>query len=131
MRRRRNPSGADVQTLIVVGGVAAAAYLIYQLLNKAPKLVKDATAPAANAIASLWNKLTLGPPMSGVLGDVILPDGGDVGPLAGMQIKTDPAGNVYVNLGGDVYQLGQSDTNGNWPAQLVLDPNFGITGAGW
>lgn len=129
-RRRHNPD-FSIRDFVVIGGVAAGAYLIYQLINKAPQKLKDATAPVAKAIANIWTSLTLGPPMKGVLGDVVLPDGTDIGPLAGLQIKNDADGNVYVMSGGVVYQLGQSDVNGDWPAQLVLTSDFGVTGSGW
>jgi hypothetical protein len=130
MRRRRNPSVSGINTLVIIGGVAAAAYLIYRFINQAPKLLKDATAPIANTIADFWGRLTLGPSLQ-VSGNVVLPDGGVGIPLSSIQIRTDAAGNVYTLLDGDLYQLGQSDANGNWPASLVLDTNFGVTGAGW
>lgn len=120
-RRRQNPD-FGTKDLLVVGGVAAAAYFIYQMLQKVPKVATAATAPVANAIAGgimLWNRLVTSPPMGGVLGDVVLADGTDVGPLAGMNIRTDSQGNVYVMMGQTVYQLGQSDANGNWPATPV------------
>lgn len=128
--RRRNPD-FGTKDLLVVGGVAAAAYFLYQALNKVPKITKTLTAPVANAIATIWNKLTMSPPMSGVLGDVVLPDGTDIGPLANFEIRTDTQSNVYIQTGGAIYQLGQSDAQGNWPAQLVLDPNLGVTGTTW
>jgi hypothetical protein len=129
-RRRRNPDMRATDWL-VIGGVAAGAYFLYKLINKAPDIAKKATAPVAQAIANAWTALTLGPPMQGVLGNVVLPDGTNIGPLARLQVKNDADGNVYVMSGGTLYQLGQSDINGDWPAQLVLDTNFGTTGAGW
>lgn len=131
MRRRRNPVDVSPSDILIVGGVAAAVYIIYQIVNKAPQALKTVTAPVSTVIASLWSKLTLAPAQVGVLGDVVLADGSDIGPLANFQIRTDAQGNVYVNSGGAVYQLGQSDSNGNWPASLMLDPDFGVTGTGW
>lgn len=131
MRRRRNPVDVSPSDILIVGGVAAAVYIIYQIVNKAPQALKTVTAPVSTVIASLWSKLTLAPAQAGVLGDVVLADGSDIGPLTNFQIRTDAQGNVYVNSGGAVYQLGQSDSNGNWPASLMLDPDFGVTGTGW
>lgn len=127
-RRRRNPDFRPTDLLVIGGG----AYLIYQLINKAPAAVKTVTAPVAQKLADAWASLTLAPPMTGVLGDVILPDGTDQGPIAGLQLRMDDAGNVYLtDKGGALYQLGKSDANGNWPVQLVLDANFGTSGPGW
>lgn len=122
---------SDTKDLLVIGGIAAGAYLLYQLLNKAPQAIKNTTAPVANVIANAWASLAVGSPMKGALGDVVLPDGTDIGPISGMQNRIDSQGNVYVQSGGVIYQLSQSDANGNWPAQLVLDTNFGVTGPGW
>lgn len=122
---------ASTQDAIVVVGIGVGAYLLYQLINKTPKIVKTATAPIAQGIADVinfWNRLFVSPPMGGVKGDVVLPDGTDVGPLATLTIKTDSDGNVYTLLfGSDLYMIGKSDSNGNWPVQLVTAPDFGLT----
>jgi len=146
-RRRRNPeiAGIDLNTILIAGAVGAGVYLIYKLVSGlssaggalaagAKAIYKGAqavTAPVSTGIANLWNTLTASPAMSGVPGDVILPDGTDAGPLANMQVKSDANGNVYVQVGGVIYQLGQSDANGDWPAQIILDSDFGVTGTGW
>lgn len=112
-----------------IGAGVAAAYLLYQLVSKTPAALKTATAPVAGAIASAWSALTLSPVLT-VEGNILFPDGTST-PLAGQTVKTDSDGNVYVLNQGGLYQLGQSDANGNWPASLVLDPNFGVTGTTW
>jgi hypothetical protein len=118
------------EDLLKLAGIGIAAYLVWQLIGQGKKALTTATAPLASSIANLWTSLTVGPPQGGVLGDVILPNGQDIGPLSSMQVRTDTAGNVYVNIGGDVYQLGQSDINGNWPAQLVVPTDFGLANSG-
>lgn len=122
-----------VKLAIVVGG----GYLIYQLLSKATsgvaKVASTVTAPVSNAIASVITTLTQSPPMN-VLGNVIFPDGTNGGPLSAMKVFTDSSGNVYVkSTTGDLYQVGQSDSNGNWPVTMVIPDNFGTTNptAGW
>lgn len=138
-----NSIGAkDILTIAAVAAGAYALYTLFQGLGKlgsgvasaagaAYKGAQAATAPVSNSIASFWTALTLPPSMSGVPGNVVLADGTSLGPLSSMTVKTDTQGNVYVNLGGAVYQLGQSDANGNWPASLMLEPDFGATGGGW
>ena len=97
--------------LVLFGG---AAYLLYGLFTKQlPKL----TAPIAGGIADLWVSLTSAPAMS-VQGNVVLPSGQQI-PLSSLAVKTDTAGNVYVNINGAVYQLSPSDSEGNWPATFV------------
>lgn len=78
----------------------------------------------AQGIANIWLSLPFVglPPAMQVLGNVALPDGTLV-PLNSLksgQIRTDnTTGNVYANVGGNIYQLSPSDTQGNYPATLV------------
>jgi hypothetical protein len=134
MRRHRNPD-FETKDLIVIGGVVAGVYVLYKILSKVPQAATNAlqtiTAPISNSIAQAWTAMTLAPPMQGVPGNVLLPDGTNMGPLASMTIKSDSAGNVYIMAGDTMYQLGQSDANGNWPVQLVIAPDFGVTGTSW
>jgi hypothetical protein len=125
-RRRSNPDLLSTNNLVVIGGVAAAIYIVYQIVSKLPSAAKSATAPLANAIGSGIAKIVVGAPMAGVLGDVVLPDGTDIGPLASFGVGRDSDGNVYIQSGGATYSIGQSDANGNWPATLVLESDFNL-----
>lgn len=110
------------ETLIQLGLVGGVAYLIYKLVGvagMAGKAVGSLTLPASNAIANLWVSLTASPPMGGVPGNILFPDGTGA-PLSTYSIKTDAAGNVYVLNNGAVYQLSPSDADGDWPATLVV-----------
>lgn len=116
------------EDLLKLAGLGIAAYLLWQLLNKGRQAVSTAAAPLASGAASLWSAFHPGQP--GVLGNVILPDGTDAGPLARMRVRQDSTGNVQVLINGVIYQLGQSDINGNWPAQSLLPEDFGLANPG-
>lgn len=120
-------SDDNTKMLVTIGLVGAAAYALYMLLQQVGKIgsgvagtVGQATNAATSAIANAWVSMT-STSMGGVPGNVLFPDGNVVA-LAMTPVKTDAAGNVYVMEGGAMYQLGPSDTNGNWPATLMLNP---------
>ena len=128
--------GIDTRTLITIGLIGAGAYALYLVLQQVGKIgsgvatvVGQATNAATTSIANTWVSLTTSN-MGGVPGNILFPDG-NVVPLASTTVKTDANGNVYVMEGGALYQLGQSDANGNWPATLALDPSLGLTGTTW
>jgi hypothetical protein len=116
----------DTQMWITIALVGAAAYALYLMLQQVGKIgsgVASAVGAATNAttssIANAWVSMTT-TNMGGVLGNILFPDGNVIA-LAATPIKT-LNGGVYVMEGGALYQLGQSDANGNWPASLVLTP---------
>jgi hypothetical protein len=115
-------SDVVMYTAYGVGG-----YLLYKFLTQLKKQTQNLLEPLSTAIASFWNVLTISPPLK-VLGNVVLPDGTNIGPLSSFTVGMDGQNNVYIQALGSVYQVGQSDANGNWPVQLVLAPNFGVTG---
>lgn len=117
-----------------LGLAVAGAYAVYLVLQQITKIgsgvtgaVGAATNAATSSIANAWVSLTSSN-MGSVPGNILFPDGNVVA-LATTPIKTDANGNVFVLEGGAMYQLGQSDSNGNWPASLVLSPGSGVTGA--
>lgn len=121
----------NTSDLIKIGAVGLGVYFLYTFLSKKiPDAAKKATAPLSQAIANFWVSLTASPPMP-VLGDVILPDGTDIGPLSQFSVGKDSSGNVYIQSGADVYQVQPSNAQGNWPATLVTAPDFGVTGTTW
>ena len=115
-------SDVVMYTAYGVGG-----YLLYKFLTQLKKQTQNLLEPLSTAIASFWNVLTISPPLK-VLGNVVLPDGTNIGPLSSFTVGMDGQNNVYIQALGSVYHVGQSDANGNWPVQLVLAPNFGVTG---
>lgn len=120
-------SDDSTKSLLMVAAVGAGLYALYMVLSQVGKIgsgvtgaIGAATNAATSSIANAWVALT-STSMGGVTGNVLFPDGNVVA-LAMTPVKTDAAGNVYVMEGGALYQLGQSDGNGNWPASLVLNP---------
>lgn len=134
-RRYRNPLtrfGTDTELVLVLAVLGVGGYLIYQLW-KGAKAVGTAvgqageaiyhgaqviTTPISAPIAAAILKLTEQPAMGGVLGNVLFPDG-TAAPLSLYKLYTDQAGGVYVKDRGSTWRLGQSDSDGDWPATYV------------
>jgi hypothetical protein len=112
---------------VMIAAYGIGGYFLYQFLTQVKKQTQNLLNPVSTAIANFWSALTLSPPLK-VLGNVVLPDGTNIGPLSSFTVGMDAQSNVYIQALGSVYQVGQSDSNGNWPVQLVLAPNFGVTG---
>lgn len=99
----------DIKTsdLLLWGGVAIAAYLIWQAVSGAGSAVASAVSSgvntAAGGIANLWVSLTAAPSMN-VLGNSQLPNGALV-PTSSLTLRTDASGNVYTNIAGVTYQM--------------------------
>lgn len=104
---------------LVLGGVAVAAYFLYQMVGAVKTGATSLLNPVSAGFANLWVTLTQQPAMM-VLGSVAFPDGNTVA-ISSLPIRTDDAsGNVYTQYAGHTYSLGQSDLlTGNWPATLV------------
>lgn len=127
---------AKAESLLIFGALAGGLYIAYQLVQglkdagaKVVDKVEDVgkaiyhgaqvvTAPVADVL-SWWWMLDDPPGVSGILGNVVFPNG-QQSPLSSYKIKTDQSGTVYINAGSSVYQLQPSDSNGNWPAVLVV-----------
>jgi hypothetical protein len=130
-RRRRNPDMGSKDWL-VLAGIGLGGYLLYRFFGKAKTLATQATAPIAAGIANAIVSLTAQPQMD-VLGNIILPDGSDGGPLSATTVYSDNSGGVFVKTtNGDVYRVGKSDANGNWPVTFVqsnyqLPVDFGLS----
>ena len=120
----RDSSDLNFNTLMWVGIAGAAAYILYKVSKAGGAVVGAVTAGASDAIASAWLAATLPEQMS-VLGNVVFPDivGTDGKPLQiplnTLQVRQTQSGDVQTTYGGKIYQLQQSDLNGNWPAVLV------------
>lgn len=122
---------------LMLAGLGIGGYFLYQLLNAGKKQFDKGTNLISTGIANAILSLTQQPPMN-VLGNIVLPDGSDGGPLANTPVYTDSKGGVYIkSVTGDVYSVGKSDSNGNWPVTLVqsnyqIPDNFGLTdSSGW
>jgi hypothetical protein len=103
--------------MLVLGVVGIALYYVWKTSQAVSGGISSGVNAVSGAVANLWNQLTAQPSMV-LTGNVIFSNGSSI-PLDNLQIATDAAGNVYVQYNGGVYQLGQSDGNGNWPATQV------------
>lgn len=105
--------------MLQIGVILAGAYLLWRMFSVTSGVVTSATGSVAGAAVSLWNTLTSWPgDTMPLLGNVVLPSGQQV-PLSSLNIRTDNAGHVFINLSGATYQLQPSDASGNWPAVAV------------
>ena len=103
--------------MLVLGVVGIALYYVWKTTQAVSGGISSGVNAVSGAIADLWDSLTAQPSMS-LNGNIVLPSGQQI-PVNSAQLATDDAGNVYVQYNGAVYQLGQSDANGNWPAIQV------------
>lgn len=105
----------NTKNVLLLAGVAGLAYFLY---TKASQLASTAVNAAGTAGANLWLSLFPMPATMGLVGNIILPDGTAL-PLSNSTIRQDSAGNVFTTFGGHIYQLGQSDINGDFEASFV------------
>ena len=76
MRRRRNPSIKDMNTLLVWGGIAVAAFLIYKLISGAKSVLVNASQAAGSSLADAAQfVLGSGQASPGEVYTVTMPDG--------------------------------------------------------
>jgi hypothetical protein len=100
---------SDAGDLLMWGLVGLALYFVYQAVTGVTGAVGSAVSAAGNAVgsgvANFWLSLTGSPPI-GITGTVMFP-GGAESPLSNYPLKTDAAGNVYLQAGAgnQVYQL--------------------------
>lgn len=107
----------DLKTVLILGAVGGAAYLILKALNVGEKAVDK----VSTAIAKAYLKLFPMPPATQLLGNVKFP--GNL--LVSLQqlhneksVFRDDNGNVYVKYSGYTWQLAPQ-IYGNWPATRV------------
>jgi hypothetical protein len=75
-RRRRNPSIQDTNTLLVWGGIAVAAFLIYKLFSGAKNVLVNAQSAAGSSLADAAQfVLGSGQASPGEVYTVTMPDG--------------------------------------------------------
>jgi hypothetical protein len=103
-------------------GIGGAGYVIYKFWGGLSSVGSSATNAVSSAIANAWLSLPLVglPPAMEVLGNVKLPDGTLVplNSLSNSQIRQSGS-SVLTNIAGMIYQLSQSDAQGNFPATAV------------
>lgn len=99
-------SNQAVEDLVIVGGIAIAAYLILQKLNSG---VASLTNPLSTGAANAFVNLTSGPGAQAT-GSVRLPDGSSI-PMADITI-TNMSTN-QASYGGSTYTLSE-DANGDY-----------------
>jgi hypothetical protein len=100
--------------LFILGAVGIGLYYLYRTLSAASAGVNSATCAVSSGIANVWNSLTLGCNIQ-LSGNVVFPNGAQVA-INSLPVRSDCAGNVYVQYQGGVYQLSPSNSCGNWPA---------------
>ncbi len=129
-------SGINPETLLILGGIGIAGYLVYQVVqgikgaagavgSAAATVAKDVyagaqfvTAPVSTGIADVVLTLKPLPPAMGMTGNVLFPDA-TAAPITAYKLLGDGKGNVFVKDRGSTWQLGQSDADGDWPATYV------------
>ena len=99
-------------TLVALG---AGAIGVLYLLKKTSGVASAATNALASGIASVYEALTFGAPMS-VTGSIDDQSGITLGPISSFPAATDSAGNTYLSISGMIYQLGPRDSAGNFTA---------------
>lgn len=137
-RRRRNPSFAEVNSLVTLGLVAGAGYVFYKYIwplmsatgNAVGKAADTISQPFANAYVYLTSD-----PAAQVQGSAVLSTGGQVSMqdiAAGSGLTKVPNSNPVAfsfQWNGQTYIIsGPRDANGNYAATLVP---FGVTDSGW
>jgi len=112
----------DLKTVMIVGALGVAAYLIYQAIQNIGKPISNAVSAATNAatsgIANAYVGITQGPGASVAAGSVIMPDGSSFpsSQLTSMGVASQGAGSVTFQSNGTSYQLAPADSNGNYSA---------------
>lgn len=102
--------------LFVLGAIGIGLYYLWKTSQAVAGGVSAGVNAVSGSIADFWTSLTLSPPMD-QQGSVLI--GSQQVPLNSLPVGQDASGNVFVQYGGGVYQLGQSDSNGNYPASPV------------
>lgn len=89
------------------------------ILQSTLTAVPSTTAAQVSAAVSLWSTLTPVVPLAS--GYIVFPSGAQAAAATfwGGNTAMDGGGNLYVSWAGNVYQLGDKDSAGNYPALLV------------
>lgn len=94
---------------LILGAGAFAAWYFFK------NAFQPAVNAAASAIATIYEALTFGPPIT-VIGTVSDLKGNVLGDVGSFPAAHDSQGNTYLQINGAMYQLGPRDSAGNFTA---------------
>jgi hypothetical protein len=117
------------ETALNLAIVGAVAYVVYQVVQgfktplkklscAASQFCEAVSAGICQAESALANLIWKPGAQMGLNGNIVLPDGSQVG-IQNLAVSQDCSGNVYVQYLGGTYQLSPSNSCGNWPATRV------------
>ncbi len=115
----KNQAAAATVALPGAGGASSSPSSSASLLNFEPPSSSAVTTAQLVAAGNLAPQLTAVAPIPS--GYVLFPSGtsAPAANFGGGNTAMDQSGNYYVSWGGQWYQIGQQDAQGNWPATLA------------